>query len=391
MRVPEFSPLIDKAEVFQVLETLEDNWLTEGRKTRELEERLAGFFGCRRVLMVPNGTLAIFAALKVLGIGPGDEVIVPDFTFFGTASAVILTGATPVLVDVDEFDGNISVSSAERSLSPKTRAIIPVHIYGQSCDMTSVMALARRSGLLVVEDAAQGVGVTFGDKHVGTFGDIGCVSFFADKTVTTGEGGALLLNDDRLAEECLYFKNQGRLHRGTFIHDRVGYNFRITDMQAAIGLAQFARVDRIIARKREIRRLYESRLVDCPGIQAARDNGFGEVVPFRVNILVGDPDGMGRFLREREIGTRRFFYPLHLQPSLSAANSIVCEKPIASIRLFERGLMLPTGLDLTEEQIGYVCDSIWEYQTEYVNRREPDAGTPKEKGTSSALRAKNPM
>jgi len=364
MQVPEFSPMLHKEELFAVIETIEDNWITEGKKTEALQAALAEYTGARHVIMVPNGTLAIFAALKVLGIGPGDEVLVPDFTFFGTASAVILTGAKPVLVDVDEYDFNISVASAEASLTERTRAVLPVHMYGQACDMHAVTALAKRHDLLVVEDAAQGMGVTFGNSHVGTIGDIGCLSFFADKTLTTGEGGALLVNDDELARECIYFKNQGRLHRGSFVHDRVGYNFRITDLQAAIGLAQFDRLEMTIARKLALRDAYYERLSGCPGIRFARDNGFGDVVPFRVNILVDDPEALASYLKQRGIATRRFFYPLHLQPSLTSENCVVHHKPISSIRLFQQGLMLPSGLDLGQEQVEYVCSTIEAFQRE---------------------------
>lgn len=364
MQVPEFSPVLQKEELFSVMESIEDNWITEGKKTKALEEALAEFTGARHVIMMPNGTLAIFAALKVLGIGPGDEVIVPDFTFFGTASAVILTGAKPVLVDVDEYDFNISVASAELAITDRTRAILPVHMYGQSCDMQAVTSLAKRHNLFVVEDAAQGMGVTFGERHVGTLGDIGCVSFFADKTMTTGEGGALFVNDDRLAEECVYFKNQGRLHRGSFVHERVGYNFRITDLQAAIGVAQFDRLATTIERKLALRDAYYTRLPECPGVRFVRDNGFGDIVPFRVNILVDDPEGLSAYLKQRGIQTRRFFYPLHLQPSLNSDNCVVPFKPISSIRLFEQGLMLPSGLDLSDEQIDYVCAAIQSFQRE---------------------------
>ena len=369
MQVPEFSPILHKEELFAVLETIEDNWITEGKKTESLQAALAEYTSARHVIMVPNGTLAIFAALKVLGIGPGDEVLVPDFTFFGTASAVILTGAKPVLVDVDEYDFNISVTSAEANISERTRAILPVHMYGQSCDMHAVMALAKRHDLLVVEDAAQGIGVTFGNRHVGTIGDIGCVSFFADKTLTTGEGGALLVNDDELARECTYFKNQGRLHRGSFVHERVGYNFRITDLQAAIGLAQFDRLEVTLARKLALRDAYYERLSDCPGVRFARDNGFGDVVPFRVNSLVDDPEALAMNLKQRAIATRRFFYPLHLQPCLTSENCIVRHKPISSIRLFQQGLMLPSGLDLTQEQVDYVCSTIEAFQRERCDVR----------------------
>jgi len=362
MTIPEFAPLLGKEELFGVIDTLESSWITEGPKTAALERALADYTGARHVILVPNGTLAIFAALKVLGIGPGDEVIVPDFAPFGTASAVALTGATPVLVDVDEYDGNISPSSIEASLSAKTRAILPVHIYGQACDMHSVMELARRHRLFVVEDAAQGMGVTFGARHVGTIGDIGCMSFFADNTLTTGEGGALLVNDDAVARECTYFKNQGRLDRGTFVHDRLGYNFRVTDLQAAIGLAQLGRLDETIRRKRALRDAYYDRLCHCPGVRLARDNGFGDVVPFRVNIYVDDPEQLAAHLKQQGIGTRRFFYPLHLQPGLAGEQCVVRHKPIASIRLFEQGLMLPSGLELTDEQIDYVCASIETFQ-----------------------------
>ncbi len=363
MPINEFSPQIGNAEMIKVLETLEDNWVTEGRKTQQLEAMLADYFGCRRVVMVPNGTLALFAALKVLGIGPGDEVIVPDFTFFGSASAVVLTGAKPVLVDVDLFDGNISVEAARASLSDKTKAVMPVHIFGQSCDLPGILEFARRHKLFVVEDAAQGMGVTCGDKHVGVFGDIGCMSFFADKTLTTGEGGALLLNDDHLAEQCTYFKNQGRLQRGTFVHSHMGYNFRITDLQAAIGVAQFERIEETIRRKRALRASYDRRLQGYPSVRLPAENGRGKSVPFRVNILVDDPQGLSTFLAKRGVATRRYFYPLHLQPALNAENSIVRRQPVNSTRLFETGLMLPSGLDLSESQIDYVCSCIEESQT----------------------------
>ena len=371
MHIPEFNPVIEKEEVFQVLETLEDNWLTEGKKTHQLEAMLAEYCGCKRVVMVPNGTLALFAALKVLGVGPGDEVIVPDFTFFGSASAVVLTGAKPVFVDVDEYDFNIDVTAAEASISERTTAIMPVHMYGQPCDMLSLMQFADRNNLYVVEDAAQGLGVTFGNKHVGTFGEIGCMSFFADKTMTTGEGGALLVNDDDLVNKCIHFKNQGRLKRGTFVHQHMGYNFRITDLQAAIGIAQFKRVAQNIERKRVIRAAYYERLQGCQGVRLPADNGFGEVVPFRTNILVDDPEGLSKFLAERDIASRRFFYPLHKQPAFNGGNSVVRQRPVYSVRLFETGLMLPSGLDLTESQIEHVCDCVREFQESLTSTSEP--------------------
>jgi len=371
MRVDQFNPHIDKEDVFSVLETLEDNWLTEGKKTAQLEQMLCELTGARHAVMVPNGTLAIFAALKVLGIGPGDEVLVPDFTFFGSASAVILAGATPVLVDVSLDDFTIDVDAADASIGPNTRAIMPVHIYGQSCDMQAVMELARRRDLMVVEGAAQGIGVTCGDKHVGTFGQIGCVSFFADKTITTGEGGALLTDDDELAKECVYFKNQGRIERGSFIHEKVGYDFRITDIQAALGVAQFKRLPEIVIRKREILGKYVVALADCTEVDFPDHNELGQVVPFRVNILVDDAEALAEYLASCEIGVRRFFYPLHMQPCMTEDNSLVRIKPANSMELFHRGLSLPSGLSLTDRNISYVSACI----RDFLEGRDRAVGT----------------
>jgi len=357
--IQSFNPNFEKEEILNIIQTISDNWVTEGKKTEELEKRLAEYFKCKRVLMMPNGTLAIFAALKICGIKPGDEVIVPDFTFFGTASAAILAGGIPVLVDVNKSDFNIDVSKLKESLSSKTKFIVPVHIYGQSCNMTEVMNFAKENNLTVVEDAAQGMGVTFGEQHVGTFGKIGCMSFFADKTITTGgEGGCLIINDEKLIDESIYFKNQGRLHRGTFIHTHMGYNFRITDLQSAIGLAQFNRLDQIIKRKKEIQKMYYDRLSNCKKVYIPEDNKFGRSVPFRVCILTDNAKSLADFLKECEINTRTFFYPLHMQPVLDSTNSIVRKTPIVSVSLFDKGLCLPSSISITDDEIRYICDCI---------------------------------
>ena len=365
MSINEFTPNLGPTEISKVVQVLEDNWITEGKCTRMLEQRLAAYFDCKHVLMVPNGTLALFAALKVLGVGPGDEVIVPDFTFFGSASAVELTGATPVLVDVDLETGNIDIEAAEAAMSDRVKAIMPVHIFGRACDMEAVTAFKHRHDLLMVEDAAQGMGVRYRGQHVGTFGEVGCLSFFADKTMTTGEGGALLINDDTLAERAMYFKNQGRLHRGTFVHDQIGYNFRITDLQAAIGLAQFDRLGETIARKHDMLQQYTLGLQGCPGVQLPQHVGDTQSVPFRVTMLVDDPAGLADYLREAGIATRRFFYPLHLQPGL-AGIAITRRTPVNSMHLFEAGLMLPSGLQLSADDVEMVCQAVWAYQTRHA-------------------------
>jgi len=365
MKVPQFDPVLEEEDIAALMETIQDNWITEGKKTQALQERLKEISGARHAHLLPNGTLALFVALKVLGIGPGDEVLVPDFTFVGSATAVVLTGAKPIFVDVNLHDFNIATDSMEQTITEKTRAVMPVHIYGQSADMQPILEIAQRHRLKIVEDAAQGIGVTYQNQHVGSIGDIGCISFFADKTITTGEGGAVLLNDDALAEEVMYFKNQGRLHRGSFIHPRVGYNFRITDLQAALGVNQLKRLDAIIERKMRNERLYQQHLEGINKVEMPPDNGFGNRVPFRVNLLVSQLEELMAFLETKGVGTRRFFYPLHRQPCFNADNSGRAATLENANKIFDRGLSLPSGLALSEADIRYVCDAIRDF---YRNR-----------------------
>jgi perosamine synthetase len=214
---------------------------------------------------------------------------------------------------------------------------------------------------MVVEDAAQGMGVTFGDKHVGTFRDVGCLSFYADKTITTGEGGALMTNSEELAERCLYFKNQGRLQRGSFVHPKLGYNFRVTDLQAAVGVAQMKKLPFIIGRKIENESLYKSSLKDVEEVAFPEPTKVGQRVPFRVIVLVADPGDLGGFLTAKEIGIRRVFYPLHRQPCFNGKNCVSVGPYKNSDEIFRRGLSLPSGAGLTEKQIKYVCEMIKQY------------------------------
>ena len=277
----------------------------------------------------------------------------PDFTFIASANSVVLAGAKPVFVDVDIKTFNIDAECVEKAITPRTKAIMPVHIYGQSADMDSIGEIAKRHGLYIIEDAAQGIGVTFKDKPVGGFGEVGCLSFYADKTMTTGEGGMVLTNDDELARQCLILKHQGRTGRGIYFHDYIGYNFRLTDLQAAIGLAQLSKLPTIIEKKKRNERLYKELLKDIEGVEFPYIDPRGFNVPFRINILVDEPEALQKFLESEEIGSRRFFYPLHKQPCYNVDG----EFP-NTVRAHEKGLSLPSAVTLTEEQINYVCDKI---------------------------------
>jgi perosamine synthetase len=229
----------------------------------------------------PNGTLALYLALCAAEIGSGDEVIVPDFTFFGSASAVEMTGAVPVFCDIDPQTLQVTASHIEPYITPKTRAVMPVHIYGAVCEMDAIVALARRRSLLIVEDAAQAVGVYYRGRHGGTFGQLGCFSFFADKTITTGEGGLVVTNDDKLYQTLLFRRNQGRVDRGSFIHPEIGYNFRITDMQAAVGLVQLSRLDELARLKNEVLLQYRERLAAIPQVRLIDPPEGSTHIPFR--------------------------------------------------------------------------------------------------------------
>lgn len=361
LKINQFDPYLGEEEIASVVQTLRDNWITEGKKTEEFQKMLQEYCHAKHAIVLPNGTLSLYVALMILGVGAGDEVVVPDFTFVGSATAVVLTGAKPVFCDVDSSDFNISIESFKRCITKKTKAVMPVHIYGQSADMKAILAVAKEHKIRVVEDAAQGMGVTHGKRHVGTIGDVGCISFFADKTITMGEGGVLLTQDDVLAEKCMYFKNQGRLNRGSFVHPQVGFNFRITDLQAAVGVAQMKKFSYIVDRKMEIEGLYKKFLKDVKEVTFLTETKRGQNIPFRINILVDDPEKVGSYMTSKGIGMRRFFYPLHKQPCFNKTNSSSPVPYPNAMYAFDHGLSLPSGVGLNVEQIEYTCNAIKDY------------------------------
>lgn len=352
--IPQFEPWLGDEELALLTECIRDNWITGGKKVKEFEQQIAELCDVKYAIACCNGTLALYMGLKALGVGRGDEVIVPDFTFIASANSVIMAGAKPVFVDVDRQSFNIDPKRIGWAITQGTKAIMPVHIYGQSADMDAIMDLARKYNLKVIEDAAQGIGVTFNGKPVGGLGDVGCLSFYADKTITTGCGGMVLTNDSELADRCLRLAHQGNLSKGQYIHETIGYNLRLTDLQAAVGLAQLSKLPTIISSKKRNEVLYRELLeniVEFPHIISQCFN-----VPFRIVILVDDPDQLSNYLDEQHIGTKRVFYPLHMQPCYNTGG----EYP-ATEYIYNRGLALPSSANLTEEQIEYVCEKIKGY------------------------------
>lgn len=360
-KITQVFPHFEKTEYQRVRESLDAAWVTEGPKCRAFTDEILRMTGSKHAVLAPNGTLSLFMALKVLGIKEGDEVLVPDFTMIASSNAVYLTGATPVFVDVSREDLNIDPILIEKHITSRTRAIMPVHIYGHAADMDAITAIAKKNKLFIVEDACQGVGLRYKGRHVGTFGNVGCFSFFADKIITTGgEGGMVITDDKDLFNELRYFRNQGRLSSGTFIHPRIGYNFRMTDLQCAVGVAQISKYDRILKKRLNNCRLYEQKLKGIRQIQIIKPKRYSNFVPFRFNIFAERLQELMAFLEKNKIQTRGMFYPLHQQPCYAKYSYNDGDFP-NTIYAYEQGLSLPVYYDLKESDITYISKKIKEF------------------------------
>ena len=356
--IPQVDLFLDHEELDRLAPSVLNRWLTEGPNTLALAQCLQTLAGTRHVTFAPNGTLGLYLALLALDLPRGSEILMPSFTFYGSAMSAVFAGLQPVFVDSRRDTYNLDIDDLERQVTPRTRAIMPVHVYGQACDIEGVMAVARRHGLKVVEDAAQAFGVHFGGRHAGTFGDIGVFSFFSDKVVTMGEGAALFTQDDTLYQRLRLLRNQGRPNAGTFIHPELGMNFRITDLHAAIGLSQIAKFDRIRARRCELWRLYRNALDGVGDIRFMDVNVRSELVPFRAPFTTAQKPALERHMRANGIETRGFFHPMHLQPKLRSEPPACL--PVAE-ELAATGLCLPVHHHISDEDVGFVCGTIGDF------------------------------
>lgn len=354
-RIRQVAPLLNDDELEEVLGTIRRGWLTEGpcagRFTRELRE----ITGSRYAVLAPNGTLGLFLALLALDLPRDSEILVPSFTFYASASAAVFAGLVPVFVDADPSTFNLDVESMEALVTPRTRAVMPVHVYGHAAPMDEVVEFAERHGLAVIEDAAQGFDVRYQGQHVGTWGDVGVISFFADKTITTGEGAVVLTQREDLHERLRLLRNQGRPNQGTFVHPALGMNFRMTDLQCAVGLAQLRKAHCIIEQKRANYRRFEKNLEGVPGLQLLRIQSDSTFVPFRFFVLTDQREAIDAALDASGVQTRSFFYPLHRQPALTryARGPL----PVAD-GLYERGICLPVHGGLGDADIDAISATI---------------------------------
>jgi perosamine synthetase len=361
MKINQFEPYIGQEEYGSIKDCFDSNWITEGPKSQEFVENLKELIGCKYAILAPNGTLALYLALRSLGIGPGDSVIVPNFTFIATANAVKMVGAIPVFVDVGP---DLQLDPQKIIVDNTTKAIIPAHIFGFTANMEAICDIAEKHDLKIVEDAAQAIGIKRNGKHCGTFGDVGCFSFFADKTITTGEGGLVVSDDEKVYDELLYLRNQGRKNRGSFYHEKVGYNFRMTDIQAAIGLVQLKKLPDIIKKKQQIYKWYQEGLSQINQVSVySPDKATDPFIPFRVVISVEGPaEDIMNHMKLNDIEPRGFFYPLHKQPCYMNNNYLPTDSNVSiSIDAYEHGVCLPSFVSITKDQVGYVCRKIREF------------------------------
>ena len=359
-QIPWWHPVVGDEERAAVARVVDSNYLNEGDVTADFESRAAALFGVKNAVATTSGTSAIFLALAALGIGHGDEVIVPDVTFVATANAVVLTGATPVLVDIDAATLNIDPEAIARAVTPRTRAVVPVHVSGRAAAMDDVLAVASRDGLAVVEDAAEALLSHHQHRCLGTFGIAGCFSFSPNKTITTGQGGLVVTDDDALLVRLRELKDHGRPVRGTGgndVHASVGFNFKLTNLQAAVGVAQLPKLTPRAEHLRNVFRWYRARLADVPQVTLLPFDVDGGETPQWVDAIVDDRDRLVEHLRRHDIHCRPFWFPIHTQRPYAAPDD---RFPVSS-RLMPRAVWLPSALSLTEPDVDIVCARIRDF------------------------------
>jgi len=362
--IPVNEPVISAEAKQYVNDCLETGWISSaGKYVTEFETKFAEYTGTKFATTTTNGTSALHLALEILGIGEGDEVIIPDLTIISCAFAALYVGAKPVLVDVDPETGNLDATKLEAAITSKTKAIMVVHLYGHPADLDPIQAIAKKHKLFVVEDAAEAHGALYKGKKVGSFGDVACFSFYGNKIVTSGEGGMVLTNDKNLFDQALLIKDLAHKVGQRFYHERVGYNFRMTNLQAALGVGALAHIDEYIGKKRRMAQLYNLLLNDLPFIKTPLERENVESVFWMYAIELSDkaPFSRDRFmelLKEKGVDTRTYFYPLHSQPVLQKQYKYETSKYPVSKKLSRTGLYLPSGLAITDEQIGKVSDVI---------------------------------
>ena len=355
------APSVGMAEKRYLNQAVDEGYVSSvGRFVSDFEDKFSHYVGSNKAVSTQSGTSAIHIALHELGIGKGDEVIVPALTFVASVNPVVYVGAKPVFADVDSLTWNLDPEGIDSLITKKTKAIIPVHLYGNPCDMSRIMKIARKYRLCVIEDATESLGATFRGRHTGTFGDFGCFSFNGNKTITTGGGGMVVGKNTRKMEHIKFLVNQAKDTIDSSYHPEVGFNYRMTNIEAALGLAQFEKIDKFLSKKREMNFIYRDELkgIDCVRFQeecsGAASSCWFTCVTFGSNV---DIARLQRRLKICGIPTRRIFMPIIEFPPYKRFKKGACRR---SYELYARGLCLPSSLVNSRDDIYFVAKTIRE-------------------------------
>ncbi len=363
--IPVNTPLTNGKEKEYLIEAIDTGWISsEGPFVQEFEKKFAEKVGRKFAVAVTSGSAALEVAISALGIAAGDEIILPTFTIISCAAPIVRIGAYPIVVDADPLTWNMDINQIKDKITSRTKAIMVVHIYGLPVDMDPVIRLAKKNGLKIIEDSAEALGLCYKGRACGSFGDVSTFSFYPNKLVTTGEGGMIATNDENIAKQCHSLRNLCFQTEKRFIHEELGWNFRMTNIQAALGLAQLERFEEFINKKRHMGKTYTERLQKIDGIQLPLEKtDYAENIYWVYGLVLEDDmrcnsEEIMKKLKEKNIGSRPFFWPLHEQPiflKLGIFRDVVC--PVAE-GLARRGFYIPSGLGLKEEEIDRVSDAI---------------------------------
>jgi len=362
-KYPVYQPNLNGNEKKYVQECLDSTWISsKGKFINQFENHFSEFTGIKNSIAVSNGTVALHVALLALGIGKDDEVIVPTFTYIASVNSIHYTGAKPIFIDSDPITWQIDTKKIEEKINSKTKAIMAVHIYGHPCDMNEIVRVAKKYKLFIIEDCAEAIGTFYKGKHAGLFGNISTFSFFGNKAITTGEGGMVITNDNNLADLCFRIKGQGLAKNQEYFHDIMGYNYRMTNICAAIGCAQLERIDDILISKRRVAQNYIDGLNGLP-VEYQKEIGDLKNSYWMFTILSNsekERTELRKYLKENGIETRPTFHPIHTMPMYNSG-----EKFEVAEDLGKRGINLPSYPDLLETDIKFITDKIKKFYGEH--------------------------
>jgi len=365
--IPVNIPLVDGNEKKYLNECIDTGWISsEGPFVKQFEDRFANRVQRKYAIAVTNGTAALDVGIEALGIGPGDEVILPAFTIISCIGQIIRSGATPVLVDSDPLTWNMNLKQVEEKITEHTKAIMVVHIFGLPVDVEPLLEIAKNKNIKIIEDAAEMHGQTYYEKPCGSFGDISTFSFYSNKLITTGEGGMLVTDDEQLAMDCRSLRNLCFQPKKRFVHERLGWNYRMTNLQAALGLAQLERLDEFVQRKRSMGKNYTQGLRMLNEVQLPLEKtDYAENIYWVFGLVLDDSIGFGaeeamKMLGEKGIGCRPFFCPMNQQPVLREMGFFLNESYPVAERLYKQGFYVPSGMALTSEHINHVTKKLIE-------------------------------